>query len=57
MKEAIKPYQRWRHPPGCPDSDWCAGNGVCYWDCQAGPGGDDDEPRGEIEARAEGGPG
>ena len=32
-----KPYTRWRHPPGCPDSDWCRGNGVCYWDCQADP--------------------
>jgi hypothetical protein len=30
----LKPYQRWRHPPGCPDSDWCSGNGMCYWDCQ-----------------------
>lgn len=29
-----------RHPPGCPDADWCAGNGVCYWDCL---GMDDDE--------------
>ena len=30
------PYQRWRHPPGCPDGDWCRGNGVCYWDCHEG---------------------
>jgi hypothetical protein len=30
-----KPYERWKHPPGCPDGDWCRGNGVCYWDCQA----------------------
>ncbi len=22
-----------RHPPGCPDPDWCAGNNVCYWRC------------------------
>jgi len=22
-----------RHPPGCPDPDWCSGNGLCYWDC------------------------
>jgi hypothetical protein len=30
----VPPYVRWRHPPGCPDSDWCSGNGVCYWRCQ-----------------------
>ena len=29
----LKPWQRWRHPPGCPDGDWCNGNGVCYWRC------------------------
>jgi hypothetical protein len=29
------PYKRWRHPPGCPDADWCSGNSVCYWHCQA----------------------
>jgi hypothetical protein len=38
-----KPYERWRHPPGCPDSDWCSGNGVCYWDCQGTE--DDIDPR------------
>jgi hypothetical protein len=27
------PANRMRHPPGCPDADWCRGNGVCYWDC------------------------
>jgi hypothetical protein len=21
-----------RHPPGCPDPEWCRGNG-CYWRC------------------------
>jgi hypothetical protein len=26
-----------RHPPGCPDPDWCAGNAVCYWGCTRGP--------------------
>ncbi len=31
----LPPYQRWRHPPGCPDVDWCYGNKVCYWHCQA----------------------
>lgn len=30
----LKPYQRWRHPPGCPDADWCSGNGLCYWNCE-----------------------
>lgn len=34
MEPPLKPYQRWRHPPGCPDADWCSGNGVCHWDCQ-----------------------
>jgi hypothetical protein len=29
-----------RYPPGCPDPDWCSGNGLCYWNCTAGP--DDD---------------
>lgn len=33
-RESLQPYQRWHHPPGCPDADWCAGNRVCYWDCQ-----------------------
>jgi hypothetical protein len=28
-----------RHPPGCPDPDWCRGNG-CYWDCLADPDAD-----------------
>ena len=23
-----------RHPPGCPDADWCRGNNVCYWSCK-----------------------
>jgi hypothetical protein len=23
-------------PSNCPDRDWCANNGVCYWDCQGG---------------------
>ncbi len=22
-----------RYPGGCPDPDWCSGNGCCYWDC------------------------
>jgi len=22
-----------RHPPGCPDPDWCRGNRECRWDC------------------------
>jgi len=22
-REKFKPYQKWRHPPGCPDGDWC----------------------------------
>lgn len=42
-----KPYRRWRHPPGCPDSDWCSGNGVCYWDCQGDP--DADTARRSLE--------
>jgi hypothetical protein len=29
----VPPYRRWRYPPGCPDPDWCSGNGVCYWRC------------------------
>ena len=32
-REKFKPYQKWRHPPGCPDGDWCRGNRVCYWRC------------------------
>jgi hypothetical protein len=31
------PYIRWRNPPGCPDSNFCNGNGTCYWDCQGDP--------------------
>jgi hypothetical protein len=31
---SLKPYERYRHPPGCPDVDWCAGNGICRWDCE-----------------------
>lgn len=27
------PADEQRYPPGCPDPDWCAGNRVCYWDC------------------------
>lgn len=27
------PIDFWRHPPGCPDGDWCAGNRICYWRC------------------------
>jgi hypothetical protein len=23
-----------RHPPGCPDPDFCRGNGICHWDCK-----------------------
>lgn len=30
---AGKPWLRHRHPPGCPDGDFCAGNGVCFWGC------------------------
>jgi len=26
-----------RYPTGCPDPDWCRGNRVCYWRCQADP--------------------
>lgn len=37
----LKPYQRERHPPGCPDSDWCSGNGVCYWNCECDGDSDD----------------
>ena len=29
---------RRRHPPGCPDADWCRNNGVCWWDCQGREG-------------------
>lgn len=38
------PYRRWRHPPGCPDSDWCSGNGCCFWDCQGDPDAGMDPP-------------
>lgn len=27
------PADAMRHPPGCPDPDWCAGNRSCYWRC------------------------
>ena len=50
-KEPEKPWQRWRHPPGCPDVDWCAGNGVCYWGCQDT---DDDVPLPEEGDRESG---
>jgi hypothetical protein len=33
----LPPYRRWRHPPGCPDSDWCSGNDACFWRCQGDP--------------------
>ena len=40
--QELKPMSEkpWRHPPGCPDSDWCSGHGVCYWDCQGDPDAD-----------------
>jgi hypothetical protein len=28
------PADERRHPPGCPDADWCRGNRACWWDCQ-----------------------
>ena len=27
------PADQRRYPSGCPDSDWCRGNRVCYWEC------------------------
>jgi hypothetical protein len=27
------PAELTRYPPGCPDPDWCTGNGVCHWRC------------------------
>ncbi len=29
----IIPADHRRHPPGCPDPDWCRGNRECYWTC------------------------
>jgi len=48
------PYKRWRHPPGCPDSDWCSGNSICFWDCQGDPdAGIDDNARSPAQRRAD----
>lgn len=27
------PAELTRYPSGCPDPDWCTGNGVCHWRC------------------------
>lgn len=29
---AKNPSLEQRHPPGCPDAEWCRGNG-CWWKC------------------------
>ena len=49
------PALKQSHPPGCPDPDWCAGNGVCYWDC-TGRQADEYEERlaAEAQPKAEG---
>lgn len=31
------PADEQRHPFGCPDADWCRGNRLCYWQCNADP--------------------
>ena len=43
------PFKRWRHPPGCPDSDWCSGNNDCFWDCQGDPDAGIEPEREEID--------
>lgn len=44
-RSRVPAFER-RYPPGCPDPDWCAGNGVCYWCCDRSP---DDEGLWEDE--------
>lgn len=29
----FKPFDYRRHPPGCPDGDFCWGNDWCRWRC------------------------
>jgi hypothetical protein len=31
------PAQEQRYPPLCPDPDYCVGNNMCFWDCEADP--------------------
>lgn len=31
------PADEQRYPYGCPDPEWCRGNRLCYWKCQADP--------------------
>jgi hypothetical protein len=33
-RSRIVAARRRRYPPGCPDADWCAGNNLCYWNCE-----------------------
>lgn len=44
------PADKQRHPFGCPDPEWCRGNRLCYWHCNAEP--DDISNVGEIFAGA-----
>lgn len=48
MADTKNPADEQRYPPGCPDPDWCRGNG-CYWDCKY----DGDIERGEQIDRDE----
>lgn len=47
---AAIPADEQRHPFGCPDAEWCRGNRLCYWHCNADP--DDISNIGEIFAGA-----
>lgn len=32
----VVPAMRERYPAGCPDPDYCCGNGRCFWACVYG---------------------
>jgi hypothetical protein len=51
MTPRPNPADERRYPVGCPDADWCRGNG-CFWNCQGDPDeGVDDEPFDHLAAR------
>jgi hypothetical protein len=40
----LKPYEKERHPAGCPDPIYCAGMKRCFWECVDQYGDEYDNP-------------